>query len=384
MSLTTFSFPTRTLFGVGALKELPTHLSKLGIRRPLIVTDAGVLATDAFRQLHHVLSAPGPHERFLVFAQVHPNPIEADVIEAANAYRLAECDGIIALGGGSPLDAGKAARVLVKRPGFDLAKFYDEADWSGLAPFIAIPTTAGTGSEVGRSSVITLDATKRKAVIFHPELLAKLVILDPELTRGLPPKLTAATGADALTHCIESYTCPVFHPMCDGIALEGIHLIIDALPRAYKNGNDLDARGKMLVAAAMGAVAFQKDLGVVHSLAHPLSTLCGMHHGLANALCLVAGMKFCAARKSGLYRRVGLACGLEVMKCPDTEADQRTIAFIAGFLAGLGLNTKLREHGVQSEQLDTLVVQAVEDPCHKTNAVPVTASDFRSLYLEVL
>src|SRR6185369_17686801 len=173
-------------------------------------------------------------------------------------------------------------------------------------------------------------------------LLAKLVILDPQLTTGIPPKLTAATGADALTHCIESYTCPAFHPMCDGIALEGIRLIVDALPRAYRDGNDLDARGKMLVAAAMGAVAFQKDLGVVHSMAHPLSAICGMHHGLANALCLVAGMQFCAARKPGIYRSVGLACGLEVLNGSAAEADQQTITFIGDFLNDLGLRPGLR------------------------------------------
>jgi 4-hydroxybutyrate dehydrogenase len=299
-------------------------------------------------------------------------------------FRDRGCDGVIAIGGGSALDAGKAARLVVKRPTLDFAKFYDESDWSGLAPFIAIPTTAGTGSEVGRSSVITLAATGRKAVLFHPELLAKLVILDPELTVGLPPRLTAATGADALTHCIESYTCPVFHPMCDGIALEGVRLIVEALPRACRSGTDLDARGTMLIAAAMGAVAFQKDLGVVHSLAHPLSTICGMHHGLANALCLVAGMKFCAAGKPGLYRRVGIACGLDLMRCPEMEADQQTIGFIAKFLAALGLNTRLREHGVKAEQLDSLIAQAVDDPCHKTNVVPVSPDDFRSLYLEVL
>src|SRR5207249_11239410 len=182
-----------------------------------------------------------------------------------------------------------------------------------------------TGSEVGRSSVITLAATQRKAVFFHPELLARLVILDAELTRDLPPRLTAATGLDALTHCIESFTSPVFHPLCDGIALEGIHLSANALPRAFSDGADLDARGKMLVAAAMGAVAFQKDLGATHSLAHPLSTLCGLHHGTANALCLAAVMQFNAARKSGLYRRVGLACGLDVVGCGDAEADARTI-----------------------------------------------------------
>jgi alcohol dehydrogenase class IV len=382
--LTTFSFPTTTLFGAGALGDLPARLLQIGLRRPLVVTDDGLLKTDAFRSLASVLGEKEPGSRWFLYSGVHPNPIENDVREAAEAFRQNACDGILAIGGGSPLDAGKAARVLVKRPGFNLAKFYDEPIWSGLAPFIAIPTTAGTGSEVGRSAVITLDATQRKGVIFHPELLARLVILDPELTRGLPPKLTAATGADALTHCIESFTCPVFHPMCDGIALEGVRLIVEALPRAYRDGDDLDARGKMLVAAAMGAVAFQKDLGVVHSMAHPLSTLCGMHHGLANALCLVVGMKFCAARRHGLYRRVGIACGMDLMKVPGVEADRLTIEFIAEFLTGLGLNTKLREHGVKPEQLDALVAQAVEDPCHKTNAVPVTREDFQKLYLEVL
>jgi len=314
MSLTSFSFPTPTLFGAGALRELPARLARLGVERPLVVTDTG----------------------------------------------------------------------LVKRPGFDLARFYEEPDWSGLAPFVAIPTTAGTGSEVGRSSVITLGAMHRKSVLFHPELLARLVILDPALTVGLPPKLTAATGADALTHCVESFTCPQFHPMCDGIALEGIRLIVDALPRACRDGCDLDARGGMLVAAAMGAVAFQKDLGVVHSMAHPLSTVCGLHHGLGNALCLVAGMRFCAARKPGIYRRVGLACGLDVMTVPEAEADARTIDFIARFLAGLGLADRLRNHGVRSEHLDALVAQAVDDPCHKTNVVPVTTADFRALFLDVL
>ncbi len=385
MSLTSFSFPTRVLFGPGALRELPGHLKKLGVRRPLVVTDPGLVGTDAFLALAAVLGAPACNRDWFLFGQVRPNPIEDDVRLAAALMREQDCDGVIAFGGGSPLDAGKAARLLAQRPNFPLARFYDEAaDWTGLAPLIAIPTTAGTGSEVGRSSVITLDATKRKAVIFHPELLAKLVILDPELTTGLPPKLTAATGADALTHCIESFTCPVFHPMCDGIALEGIRLIVEALPRAFHHGTDLHARGKMLVAAAMGAVAFQKDLGVVHSLAHPLSTICGLHHGLANALCLGAAMKFCAARRPGLYRRVGVACGLDVLNGPDAEADQRTIEFLAAFLAGLGLNQRLREHGVREEHLDALVAQAWDDPCHRTNAVPVSAADLRQLYLEVL
>lgn len=384
MSMTTFSFPTPTRFGAGALAELPERLSQWSVVRPLVVTDAGVAATDAFRSLARVLGETGRDRSWFVYSGVHPNPVEQDVREAAALIRQHQCDAVIAFGGGSPLDAGKAARLLARRPGFDLARFYDEKDWSGLLPLVAIPTTAGTGSEVGRSSVITLEATQRKAVLFHPELLAKWVVLDPELTRGLPPKLTAATGADALTHCIESFTCPVFHPMCDGIALEGVRLIIDALPRACANGNDLDARGRMLVAAAMGAVAFQKDLGVVHSLAHPLSTLCGMHHGLANALCLVAGMQFCAARKPGLYRRVGLACGLNVMEASDPEADQKTIAFIQGFLARLGLHGRLRDHGANPDLLEALTAQANEDPCHRTNAVPVTPAEMRQLYVNLL
>ncbi len=384
MSLTTFSFPTPTLFGPGAVTQLADRAQRLGIQRPLVVTDSGLLRTPAFHSLAAALGAAGQGQTWFVYSGVHPNPLESDVREAAAAYSRHHCDGIIALGGGSPLDAGKAARLLVQRPALDFNRFYEEPPWAALAPFVAIPTTAGTGSEVGRSSVITLEATHRKAVLFHPELLAKLVILDPELTVGLPPALTAATGADALTHCIESYTCPVFHPLCDGIALEGIHLIVEALPRAYRCGGDLEARGKMLAAAAMGAIAFQKDLGVVHSLAHPLSTICGLHHGLANALCLVAGMRFCAARKPGIYRRVGIACGLDVFKASEADADAETIAFIALFLAGLGLNSRLSAHGVKPEHLDALIAQAVQDPCHKTNVVPVTTEDFRALYLEVL
>lgn len=384
MSLNTFSFPTPTLFGAGALKELPRRLVALGIKRPLVVTDTGLLGTGAWRGLGDVLGEVKRDHSWFVYSGVHANPVENDVREAAAMFRGHACDGVIAIGGGSPLDVGKAARLLVKRPDFDFTKFYEQPDWSGLFPLVAIPTTAGTGSEVGRSSVITLDATRRKSVLFHPELLAKFVILDPEVTVGLPQKLTAATGADALTHCIESFTCPAFHPMCDGIALEGIRLIVNALPRAYQNGKDLDARGKMLVAAAMGAVAFQKDLGVVHSMAHPLSTICGMHHGLANALCLVAGMKFCAAAKPGVYRRVGIACGLDVVKGSDAMADQRTIAFIEEFLAELGLSSRLREHGVKPDQVGALVSQAIEDPCHKTNAVPVTVEDFQQLYAQVI
>src|SRR5207245_4191867 len=199
MNLATFSFPTTTLFGAGALAELSKRLVALRIQKPLVVTDPGLLSTEAFQRLNQALGSKKQGKMWFLYFGVHANPIEQDVQEAAQAFLAHDCDGIIAIGGGSPLDVGKAARLLVRRPGFDLANFYEQPDWSGLAPFVAIPTTAGTGSEVGRSSVIALGDTRRKSVIFHPALLAKLVILDPELTRCLPPKLTAATGADALT-----------------------------------------------------------------------------------------------------------------------------------------------------------------------------------------
>lgn len=384
MTLSTFSFPTTTVFGAGAISELPQRLRNLGLERPLVVTDPGLVHTDAFAQLQEILGKERRGKDWFVFSTVHPNPIEQDVVGGAEAYREAGCDSVIAFGGGSALDAGKAIRFLIKRPGFDLSQFDWKDDWYGLAPCVCIPTTAGTGSEVGRGSVIILEKTRKKSLLFHPGLLASLVLLDPVLTQSLPPRLTAATGADALTHCIESFTSPVFHPMCDGIALEGIHLIVHALPRAFRDGNDLDARGKMLVAAAMGAVAFQKDLGATHSLAHPLSTICGMHHGLANALCLPFVMKFNASRKPGLYRRVGLACGLDTVRCSNKEADERTIEFVSDFLNNLGLRPGLRNYDVTDQHIAMMAPQAYEDASHQTNPVPVTEADLRDLYYQAL
>jgi 4-hydroxybutyrate dehydrogenase len=362
-----FSFPTNIRFGAGCLSGLPQHLAALGASKPLIVTDPGLLPTDAFKSLERI-SGKG----WAVFSGVHPNPTIEDVEAATAAYRAGQCDSVIAFGGGSALDVGKVIRLCIKRPDKPLLPFDYEADWSGLAPCITIPTTAGTGSEVGRSSVIIKEGRKR--VVFHPALLASLVILDPELTRGLPPKLTAATGADALVHCIESYTSPVFHPPCDGIALEGIHLIGQSLTRAVKKGDDLEARGKMLVAAMMGAIAFQKDLGAIHSLAHPLSTFCGLHHGTANAICTPFVMKFNAERLPGLYRRVGIALGLSQ---PD---DASTIDYVSGLFREIGLAPGLRAYGVEESQLDAMSEQAFEDTCHQTNPVKVTRDDLRALY----
>jgi 4-hydroxybutyrate dehydrogenase len=362
-----FSFPTRIRFGPGVLRDLPGELGAIGASRPLVVTDPGLIATDAFKALQKI-SGPG----WAVFSGVHPNPTIADVEAASAAYNVNKCDSVIAFGGGSALDVGKAIRLSIKHPERPLLPFVFDADWSGLAPCVTIPTTAGTGSEVGRSSVIIKDG--RKCVIFHPSLLASLVLLDPELTVGLPPKLTAATGADALIHCIESFTSPVFHPMCDGIALEGVHLIGQSLARAVHQGADIDARGKMLVAATMGAVAFQKDLGAIHSLAHPLSTFCGLHHGTANALCTPAVLRFNSERMPGIYRRVGVALGLAD---PD---DVAAIKCVCDLLCEVGLPPGLRAHGVKESQLDAMSEQAFEDSCHRTNPVPVTRDDLRHLY----
>ncbi len=364
----TFSFPTPTLFGKGARDELRARLAALGSSRPLVVTDAGLSTTAAFKLLEAALG----EVEFRVFSDARANPAEEDVEAAFRAYSEGGCDAVIAFGGGSALDVGKAVRLLIRRPDAPLRLFDGNLDWSGLAPLVAIPTTAGTGSEVGRSAVIIMG--QRKCVLFHPSLLASFVILDPEFTRELPPRLTAATGADALTHCIESYTSPTFQPFCDGIALEGIRLINRSLALAHADGGDLEARGLMQVAAAMGGVAFQKDLGATHSMAHPLSALCGLHHGLANALCLPVVMQFNAERAPGLYARVGIAMGITN---PD---DAATIAATRKLFSQVGIEPGLRNHGVERSKIEALTAQAFEDGCHATNPVPVTRADLQELY----
>jgi len=367
----TFSFPTTILSGPGTLVELPSRLRDLGSSRPLIVTDSGLVKAKPFEDVVQQLQGQCD-----VFSEVTANPTEKDVDAAASAFLDSRCDSVIAVGGGSALDVGKVLRLRVKRPDKRLADFDPKFPWNSLTRFVAIPTTAGTGSEVGRSAVIILGGKKK--VIFHPSLLADLVILDPHLTIGLPPGLTAATGADALTHCIESVTSPVFHPLCDAIALEGIRFITRSLRAAVKNGADLDARGDMQLAAMMGGIAFQKDLGAVHSLAHPLSAICGMHHGTANALCLPIVMRFNAGRKPGVYRRVGEAMGMH------ESTDTDVIDAVQILLNDIGLAPGLAARGVTTSQLDILADQAWEDDCHRTNPVPVTRDDLYHLYQQAM
>jgi len=292
--LSIWSFPTRIVFGAGAAKQTGAEAKRLGSKHALVVTDKGVVGAKLLTPIEASLREAGI--KWTVFDGVLGNPIEANVHEGVRAFQASGADLVIAVGGGSSLDVGKLVRLGIHhhRPlaEYDDAIGGDQHITANVPPMLALPTTAGTGSEVGRSGVVTLDANHRKTVIFSPHLLANAAILDPELTRSMPAFLTAATGIDALTHCLEAYVAKGDHPMADGIALEGIRHVGRYLERAVKHGVDLEARGGMMKAAMMGAVAFQKGLGACHSLAHPLSSEHGMHHGLANALCLPAVCAF--------------------------------------------------------------------------------------------
>ncbi len=380
--LSTFSFPTKILFGRGAVRRLPQCLQETGVHKPLVVTDPGLRATPVFDTVVAVLKeAEVPHA---IYDQVHGNPIEDDVLESAALYRSAGCDGVVGLGGGSALDVSKAVIVMARHDGA-----LTELEWQAggmermVGPYdaiIAIPTTSGTGSEVGRSSVITSHKLGRKIIIFSPWLMPKRAILDPELTVGLPPFLTAATGMDAFTHCLESLTCPVFHPLCDAIAIHGLELVIRYLERATRNGKDIEARGNMQVAATMGAISFQKDLGATHSLAHPLSTEFGLNHGLANALCLPAVMRFNQEAAAGHYARLAGLFGVAAQQMTQAAAAARSVTEVESLIERIGIVRGLRNHGVPRESLGPLSQKAFEDSCHKTNVRPCTQSDLLMLY----
>ncbi|NQU76319.1 MAG: iron-containing alcohol dehydrogenase, partial [Planctomycetes bacterium] len=270
-----FDFPTDIRFGPGARTMLAEFAKGSGVAHPLLVTDSGLVKTEAFSLVSLEMKKVWGNS-YASFTQVHPNPTDQDVQGAWAAYTQGKCDGVVGLGGGSALDTARAVRLKVAFPNLPLTEIPLGELPARLVPLCAIPTTAGTGSEVGRSSVITIPALGRKAIIGNPKLIADMAVLDPELTVSLPGHLTAATGMDALVHNIESLTAPIFHPMCDAIALKGIELVAQNLERAVKNPSDLEARGGMMLAAMMGAVAFRKDLGAVHSLAHPLSTECNV------------------------------------------------------------------------------------------------------------
>src|SRR3990172_6898920 len=309
--ITEMSFPTRIVFGKGALREVPNNLARLGVKRPLLVTDGGVVATGIFARLTSVLE--GAHVPFGAFDGVDPNPTGATVDRALAACREAGCDGVVAIGGGSPIDAAKGVRLLATHP-LPIAQYDDARDgWrlvtNPVPPMIAIPTTAGTGSEVGRSFVVTLQETGRKTVIFAPPLMPSVAVCDPELTYDLPPRLTGATGMDAFTHNLEALCANGFHPLADALARKGIELCGRALVRAVRDGHDEDARASMMIAAITGAAAFQKGLGAAHALAHALTPIAGGHHGLAHAIGLPFLLEFNLSAAAAQLAEVAAALG---------------------------------------------------------------------------
>lgn len=367
MLLSRFSFPTQILFGAGALAELPAELAKRGMTRPLLVTDRGLRRTAVFEKV--LAHTPGA----TLFDAVDPNPTEQNVAEGVSAYRAAGCDSIVAVGGGSPIDAGKAIRLKVTH-GRPLAEYDDNIGGdalitSNVPPMIALATTSGTGSEVGRSTVITIAATNRKTVIFSPHLIPNLALNDPELTLDLPPHVTAGTGMDALTHNLEAYIAKGYHPVCDGIALAGIKLCAEHLPRLAKDPRDLEARTGMMMASMMGAIAFQKGLGAAHSLAHPLSSEFGMHHGTANAVVLPAVLEFNQAAADTRLREVAA-----ILNGASAAQGIRKLNEL------LGIKPRLQDYGIPAESLEMLAAKAIEDGCHVNNPRPCTIGDLLMLY----
>lgn len=376
-----YNYPTTILSGLGALAEFAARLKGKNHKRILIVTDPTLASCGLLEQLTHPLSEN--KIPFEAFSEVHPNPVEDDVEKGTAVFKEHGCDSIIALGGGSPMDAAKAIRILAAHPlplsQYDDAKGGFEKITEPMPPLYAVPTTAGTGSEVGRSAVIISRETGKKTIFFHPRLMPDIAVLEPKLTEGLPPHITAATGMDAFVHCLEAYFSLGFHPMADGIALQGMELILDWLPEAVKDGHNLDARERMLIAAAMGATAFQKGLGMVHSLAHPLSSRHGLHHGLANAILLPAGIAFLeqADLNQEQAARIGRIWSM-------FEKRQRPADSLAqhckNFITELNIQPRLSEQGVAESDLASLSVEAFDDPCHQSNMVPVTRADMLSVY----
>lgn len=366
MSLTTFSFPTTVLFGARAIEKLPAELARRHMRKPLIVTDNGLAVTSLIGRIAQLVpDAP-------VFSEVDPNPSEHNVLEGAAFYQSRGCDSVIGFGGGSAIDAAKAIRLKITHP-LNLAEYDDAIGGdakitSNLPPSIAIPTTAGTGSEVGRSTVITIAKTNRKTVIFSPHLLPELAIADPELTTTMPPAVTAGSGMDAFTHNVEAYLAKGFQPVCDAIALGGAKIAYQNLPRAMGHPQDLEARGQMMIAAMMGAIAFQKGLGAVHSLAHPLSSDFGMHHGTSNAVLLPAVLEFNRTSVPERFRDLESYLGKDIAAC---TRELNEICAIA---------PRLRDYGIPDDALPKLADKAFDDACHRLNPRPCTREDLLALY----
>lgn len=374
-----YSYPTIIRFGAGAVKELPGHLTANNLSRALLVTDPMVASLDFFKKIKESLETKGISVE--VFSDIHKNPVKSDVLKGGDVYKLTDRDCIIGIGGGAAMDVARAIvlRVNHTRDLFDYDDLIGGDQFvTGEVPyFITIPTTSGTGSEVGRSAIISEDDTHRKRILFSPKLMAKIVFADPLLTMELPAFITAATGMDALTHNMEAFIAKNFHPMGGGIALEGIYLISKSIVDAVNNPT-LEARSKMMIASLMGAVAFQKGLGIVHSLAHPLSSLLDTHHGLANAVNLPYGMRFNAPGMEEEFKRMAQAMDLK------NTSGEAVVDHLFALNQQIGMPVKLSDIGVKEEHIETLSDLALADFCHPNNPKPVTRNDFKQVYLEAL
>ena len=377
MTLSGFSFPTAIRFGPGARKEVAQHLLDRGIKRPLIVTDKALAALPVLAEFRSHLAGL----EVAVFGGVFGNPTASQVMAGAQAYRQHNADGVIGFGGGAALDVAKVVGLAATHEGDILEYAWDHpkvrAIKDELPYFVALPTTSGTGSEVGRSSVISEDDTHLKRIIFSTKVLAKCVFADPELTLALPAPVTAATGMDALTHNIESYLSPAYHPLCDGIALEGTRIAARSLERAVKHPDDIAARGDMMMASMMGAIAFQKDLGAVHSCAHALGAVCDMHHGLANALMIDTVLEWNQLAVPEKFDELAHVCHVR-------GGGEDFVPWLRSLKARVGITGRLADHGVKREQMPRLVEIAVADICHQTNPRPVKADDFQRLFEQAM
>ena len=382
MSLSIFSFPNKIIFGVGTINALSEQLSAFSPHKVLLVTDKGIRQVGLANEVTQRLEAA--RIDYAIFDGVHSNPVEEDVFNGVNVFQQEGCDFVIGMGGGSPLDVAKLICLKATHPlpleEYEVLNGGLERISSDLPSMLAIPTAAGTGSEVGRGAVVTIKSLDRKALVFSPHLLPKIAIVDPELTVGLPKALTAATGMDALTHNLESYLSTVYHPICDAIAFAGIKLVAQNLPRAVENGGDLEARGAMMMAAMMGAIAFQKELGVTHSLAHPLSTVVDLHHGLANAILLPYTMAFNREAATDQLKDIAAAFGVNIHALSPEEGAQAAIDQVAQLCKDIGIPSYLREVNVKAEMIPHLARQAMADGCHLTNPRPCTEKDMTNLY----
>ena len=384
-----YNFPTVLFYGADALKDLAPAIQKRGLKSLLLVTDPGLVQIGLADSVKSTLTSSGLNIE--IFDNVHPNPIEEDVTTGVEMYKSGGFDGIIALGGGSAMDVAKTIRFMaVHEPPlaqYDDALGGDAKIVNPMPPLFAIPTTAGTGSEVGRSSVITLKETGRKTIFFHPGLMPDIAVLDPKLTIGLPPHITAATGMDAFTHCAEAYLVDSFHPMADTLAVEGMKMIVANLPKVLDEPGNLDARGKMLLAASMGATAFQKGLGMIHSMAHPLSAEFNIHHGLANALLIKFGMEFTIAKtletsNQALMEKLNLIGNIILNST--TEDIALLPENLNNFIHNLGISGGLEQHGILPNHIPKLAQLAFEDSCHATHPFPVSIEDFHAVYTRAL